>query len=369
MQERDDKMKIIHCSDLHLDSKMKSNLDSMKAKERRDEILRTYQNMVEYAAENDVEIIIIAGDMFDKKNITVKAKNVVLDSIFSHPEIDFIYLKGNHDEASFILDLEEIPSNLKLFTNTGWTSYRYGKIVISGIELGNLSNYEIYNTLMLNKNDINIVTLHGQEVKYDQKDKAEIINIQSLKNKNIDYLALGHVHRFKQERIDNRGIYCYSGCLEGRGFDECGEKGFVLLDINEEKQKIESKFIPFAGRHLYEINVDITGTSTTLEVEEKIDNMIEKIEKEALIKIVLIGKVELNSERDIKYLEKKYKNMFYFAKIYDETTLKIDYMTYENDASLKGEFIRLVLKQNLSEEEKRKIITTGIKALTGEEVN
>ena len=369
MQERDDKMKIIHCSDLHLDSKMKSNLDSMKARERRDEILRTYQNMVEYAAENDVEIIIIAGDMFDKKNITVKAKNVVLDSIFSHPEIDFIYLKGNHDEASFILDLEEIPSNLKLFTNTGWTSYRYGKIVISGIEFGNLSNYEIYNTLMLNKNDINIVTLHGQEVKYDQKDKAEIINIQSLKNKNIDYLALGHVHRFKQERIDNRGIYCYSGCLEGRGFDECGEKGFVLLDINEEKQKIESKFIPFAGRHLYEINVDITGTSTTLEVEEKIDNMIEKIEKEALIKIVLIGKVELNSERDIKYLEKKYKNMFYFAKIYDETTLKIDYMTYENDASLKGEFIRLVLKQNLSEEEKRKIITTGIKALTGEEVN
>ena len=369
MQERDDKMKIIHCSDLHLDSKMKSNLDSMKAKERRDEILRTYQNMVEYAAENDVKIIIIAGDMFDKKNITVKAKNVVLDSIFSHPEIDFIYLKGNHDEASFILDLEEIPSNLKLFTNTGWTSYRYGKIVISGIEFGNLSNYEIYNTLMLNKNDINIVTLHGQEVKYDQKDKAEIINIQSLKNKNIDYLALGHVHRFKQERIDNRGIYCYSGCLEGRGFDECGEKGFVLLDINEEKQKIESKFIPFAERHLYEINVDITGTSTTLEVEEKIDNMIEKIEKEALIKIVLIGKVELNSERDIKYLEKKYKNIFYFAKIYDETTLKIDYMTYENDASLKGEFIRLVLKQNLSEEEKRKIITTGIKALTGEEVN
>ena len=362
-------MKIIHCSDLHLDSKMKSNLDSMKAKERRDEILRTYQNMVEYAAKNDVKIIIIAGDMFDKKNITVKAKNVVLDSICSHPEIDFIYLKGNHDEASFILDLEEIPSNLKLFTNTGWTNYRYGKVVISGIEFGEVSNYEIYSTLMLNKNDINIVTLHGQETKYDQKDKAEIINIQSLKNKNIDYLALGHIHKFKQERIDNRGIYCYSGCLEGRGFDECGEKGFVLLDVDEEKNQITSKFIPFAGRHLYEVSVDIADTLTTLDVEEKIDNSVKDIEKEALIKIVLTGKVDINSERDINYLEKKYKNMFYFAKIYDETTLKIDYMTYENDASLKGEFIRLVLKQDLPEEEKRKIITTGIKALTGEEVN
>ena len=30
---------------------------------------------------------------------------------------------------------------------------------------------------------------------------------------------------------------------------------------------------------------------------------------------------------------------FFFAKIYDKTSLKIDYMTYENDASLKGEFI------------------------------
>ena len=43
-------------------------------------------------------------------------------------------------------------------------------------------------------------------------------------------------------------------------------------------------------------------------------------------------------------------------------------MTYENDASLKGEFIRLVLNQNLEEEEQSKIITTGIRALLGEEL-
>ena len=362
-------MKIIHCSDLHLDSKMKSNLDSIKAKERRDEILRTYQEMVNYAKENEVKIILIAGDMFDKKNITIKAKNIVLDSICSNPEIDFIYLRGNHDEASFIEDLEDIPSNLKLFNNEKWTSYRYSEIVISGIEFGKISNYEIYNSLMLNKNDINIVTMHGQDFKYDVKDKAEIISIQSLKNKNIDYLALGHIHKFKQDKIDTRGIYCYSGCLEGRGFDECGEKGFVLLNIDEENHKINTEFIPFAKRHLYEINVDISKTLTTSEAEKEIDKKIQDIEKESLVKIVLTGKVDISSERDVKYLEKKYKSMFYFAKIYDETTLKIDYMTYENDASLKGEFIRLILKQDLSEEEKRKIITTGIKALTGEDLN
>ena len=41
-------MKIIHCSDMHLESKMESNLDSKKAQERRHEILITYQRMISY---------------------------------------------------------------------------------------------------------------------------------------------------------------------------------------------------------------------------------------------------------------------------------------------------------------------------------
>ena len=361
-------MKIIHCSDLHLDSRMKSNLDSKKAKERRDEILITYQNMIKYALENDVKIILIAGDLFDKKETTVKARNIVIDSIISNPEIDFIYLKGNHDESGFLDNLEEIPKNLKLFDSEKWTTYAYGRITISGIEFGRLTDYEIYNTLFLNKGDFNIVTMHGQESKYEMKDKTEIINLSSLKNKNIDYLALGHIHKYKQAELDQRGIYCYAGCLEGRGFDECGEKGFVILDIDEETLKYTSEFISITKRTLYEINVDISTANSTLETEKLIDKELKGISPDSLIKIVLRGKVDVDSERDISYLEKKYKSNYYFAKIYDETTLKIDFMTYQNDASLKGEFIRLVLSQDLSEEVQGKIIVTGIKTLSGEEV-
>ena len=362
-------MKIIHCSDLHLDSKMSSNLDSIKAKERRDEILITYQNMVKYALENNVKIIMIAGDLFDKRNITKKARNIVLDSIISNPNIDFLILKGNHDESVFFAELEELPQNLKLFNNKNWTQYRYNNITISGIEFGNLNSYEIYNTLIIDKNNINIVLMHGQESKYEQKDKTEIINMQELKNKNIDYLALGHIHKYKREKIDNRGIYCYSGCLEGRGFDECGEKGFVLLQVDEENKKIESNFISFASRCLYEINVDVTGLVSTLEIEKKVDEEIKNIASKNLIKIVVKGNLDLEVDIDINYLEKKYNSVYYFAKIYDETKLKIDYMSYEKDQSLKGEFIRLILSQNLDEKTQKEIITTGIKALSGEEVD
>lgn len=359
-------MKIIHCSDLHLDSKMETNLNKEKARERKNEILLTFEKMVDFAKQNEVKVIIIAGDMFDKKNISVKAKKIVKNQIMLNPEIDFLYLKGNHDEINFIEEEEEIPSNLKLFNEKEWVTYKYGDIVITGIEIGKQNNYNIYNSLILEKNDINIVVMHGQESQNDVKDKTEIINLKELKNKNIDYLALGHIHTFKQEKLDNRGIYCYSGCLEGRGFDECGEKGFVLLDI-EDKQ-IKTEFIPIAKRTLHEINIDITGVTENYDIEQKIEEETNKISKDDLIKIVLKGKVEAGTTRDIDYLKKKYEDRFYCVKIYDETTLNIDYMKHQNDASLKGEFIRLVLEQDLTDEEKGKIINTGIKVLLGEEV-
>ncbi len=358
-------MKIIHCSDLHLDSKLEANLDKEKAKQRRDEILYSFQNMVNFANNNDVRIIIIAGDLFDKNKVSVKAKNIVRDTILANKNIDFIYLKGNHDEENFIID--EIPDNLKLFNKNEWNSYKYENVVISGIEFGKKDSYEIYKSLMLNQSDFNIVVLHGQESNYEnKKDKTEIINLRELKNKNIDYLALGHIHKYKLEKLDNRGIYCYSGCLEGRGFDECGEKGFVLLNI--ENNKLETKFISNSIRTLEELEVDVSDTMTTTEVEQKINEKIEKIPKQNLIKIILVGKVDINSERDIDYLLKKYNEEFYYVKIYDKTTLKINYLDYENDASLKGEFIRMILKENLTEEEKKEIIITGLKALAGEEL-
>lgn len=359
-------MKIIHCSDLHLDSKMQTNLSKEKAKERNNEILITFQKMIEYAKENLVKIIIIAGDMFDRKNVSVKAKNIVKYAIESNPEIDFLYLKGNHDEKEF-LNEEEIPNNLKLFSSREWIKYQYeDNLIITGREFEE-NNIDIYNSLILNKSDLNIVLMHGQESQNDIKDKTEIINLKELKNKNIDYLALGHIHSYKKEKLDNRGVYCYSGCLEGRGFDECGKKGFVVLDINN--KKIESKFIEFGQREICEIHIDVSNTLTTSEVELLISKSLKHINKENLVKVILEGKVSIDSERDINYLLKRFESEVYFIKIYDETTLKINYMDYKNDVSLKGEFIRLVLQQDITDEEKREIITTGIKALSGEEVD
>lgn len=363
-------MRIIHCADLHLDSKMTANLSKEKAKERKREILRTFSRMVEYAKKNNVSVILIAGDLFDTRNVSVTARNAVRDIIVQNEEIDFLYLKGNHDHDNFLSKLDEIPDNLCLFKDT-WTTYTYGKVAIAGLELTEENNRNAYNALVLDHDMFNIVTLHGQLMDYKSKDKAEIISLDELKNKNIDYLALGHVHGHLMEQLDNRGSYCYSGCLEGRGFDECGPKGFVVLDIDTQTRTATAEFVPIAARTLYTLPVDVTGISTTQEAAARMEEAIAAsgYASNSLVKFVLQGEVDVECELDTLFLEEQFAEYFYFSKVYDETKLLVNYKEYEKDESLKGEFVRMVSAADLSEEEKSLIIRTGILALQGEEIN
>lgn len=364
-------MKLIHCADLHLDSKMTSNLTKEKAKIRRDELLETFKRMISYAQTEGVEAIIIAGDLFDTKKVSATARNVVKNEIEAHPEIYFYYLQGNHDEGSFVSSYQELPQNLFLFGEQ-WKSYALGdQLVLTGVELSEDNAESVYHELSLDVSKINIVTLHGQEAEYKAKDKAEVIHLAALKNKGIDYLALGHVHAYGKERLDARGTYCYPGCLEGRGFDECGTCGFVLLTIDEEQKRVETEFIPFAKRTLYTVPVDVSECNSTAEIMNCVQDALREqaIDSQNLVKVELQGPFDAQGEKDINLILRDFENDYFFAKIKDSTYYKVDYSQYEKDVSLKGEFIRTVMAaENLSEEQKATIIHYGIQALTGEEI-
>lgn len=351
-------MKIIHCGDLHLDSKMESVLPKEKAKERKNEILATFLRMIDYARKNWVSVVVIAGDMFDTRNVSAKVRNAVLDAIRSNPGISFLYLKGNHDTENFMDNMPDKPDNLLFFGET-WTKYEFEDVVISGVELNEQNQDTIYDSLILDSRRVNIVVLHGQE--------GQEIRLKELKGKNIDYLALGHIHSYKTGTLDNRGVYAYCGCLEGRGFDECGEKGFVLLEADAGKLSME--FVPMAGRILYERPVDVSGMETTVEMLKKIEAAVSDISENSLVKVVLTGRVSMDAEKDIKYLEQYLTDRFYFGRVKDVTKLTINIEEYRYDATLKGEFIRLVLSSFLEEETKEQVILTGIRALSGEELD
>lgn len=372
-------MKIIHVADVHLDSKLSRHLDEKRAKERREELLLTFMKMIQYGDKEGVEVILIAGDLFDVAKISATARGAVLSAIREHPWITFYYLRGNHDAESFLRDCVDKsgkqPKNLKLFSEE-WTSYEQQgldgtSVVITGAEANARNNGSLAASLLLDQAKVNVVMLHGQEVETAGKKDAEVIPLREYKNRGIDYLALGHVHAPKLEKLDARGVYAYAGCLEGRGFDECGPRGFYLLTVQE--GRVEARFVPFAKRVMQELVVDAAQAETSEDVAALVrrEAALREISPEDMVKVVLTGETDMDAEFDVSYVSKLLEEDFYFVKTVDKTVPKVDYDGYALDATLKGEFVRqirdAVQSGALEADEGAEMIRLGIRILAGEE--
>lgn len=373
-------MKLIHTADIHLDSKLSRHLDDARAAERKNELLSTFQNIVHYAVSNSVDAILIAGDLFDIRNISATARDAVISVILNNPNITFFYLRGNHDAGAFLDAFKnriqsDLPENLKLFKET-WTSYHFTgqdgtEVVITGAEINRDNNTALESSLALNQAECNIVMLHGQESETKGKNDAEIIPIRSYQNRGIDYLALGHIHQPKIAQLDARGTYSYCGCPEGRGFDEIGPRGFNLLTVKD--GTVDVRFVPFAQRIIYDMKVDVSNALTNDDAVGLIRSAFEEggVLFKDLAKVRLSGETGLDVHFDIAYIAHVLNENYYLIRVKDESRPAVVYDSFIADMSLKGEFVRMVKdavdREQIDEEDAGKIIALGIRLLSGEE--
>ena len=424
-------MKLIHCADLHLDSKLNTNLDREQAKTRRDELLRNFERLASYASEKDVRAILIAGDLFDREPVSALARNTVLSVIESHPETNFYYLRGNHDAGNCLGGAGHIR-NLFQFGKKWrtWREGRGGRITISGIELTPENGASAHALLRLDPDCFNIVMMHGNIKTRSQTvpvcahvssgslsapggaeaesidacrnddgrpvpcaetaagrgmtsvfsenalsaregvDNAGIVDLRALRGRGIDYLALGHIHAGGEGRLDERGTYCYPGCLEGRGFDEPGIHGFLLLDIDEATLAMERRFIPFARRTIHAVSVDVSGCRTTARMKERMDAALSRARcgRQDMAEVTLCGELDVDCEKDTGYLLGALRDRLFSARLRDTTALRIDPQEYLYDESLRGEFVRLVMDDpSIPADEKAAVIRCGFLAMDGED--
>lgn len=356
-------MVFIHSSDIHLDSSLTSKLSLEKRVDRKSEMLKAFSNMIAYAKKVNARAIIIAGDFFDEKVITAKTVNIVLDLIKDASNIDFLYLTGNHDGGISLLNSEDIPINLKLFS-TDITSFVYDDVVISGV-VATKDNYDnFYDDINLDDTKTNIFVLHGQVDKSLKKGDIESIDIKRLKDKSIDYLALGHIHSYQKHKLDDKGVYVYCGCLEPRGFDEVGDKGFVQIDVNN--NKLSHSFIKNNLRQVYIEQVDISDIVNTLDMVKHIQQQVKHISCHSMLRVVLTGDIDIDTVIDQSYITQVLSDSYYHFELKDETHIKVDIDSLKQDISLKAEFVKLVSHNttDLTED----VIKTGVALLSGYEV-
>lgn len=352
-------MKIIHTGDLHIGSAF-VGLSQEKAILRRAELTDGFRRLCFYAKDNGVTAVLIAGDFFDSNAIAPHIKREVLSAMAQAKPVCFFYVSGHHDNA---FDFEGAPDNFYTFGGMqAWKSYRLPEnVIVTGADTKRFD--EAFSALpAFDPNAFNLLLLHG--------DTNGEIPLGILKNRNIDYIALGHVHAptMTAERLDGRCKHRYCGCFEGRGFDELGRRGCFLLRI--ERGKIyEEQFLSFATREMAQIRVDISRCREYFDVEGEVTEALRGVRKEDCVKIVLKGTHKAELRKDVSLLSQRLAPHYFRVEIVDESRAQVDLDTATLDRTERGEFIRECRKTEMDEAFRAEVMEVGLKALSGEDID
>lgn len=367
-------VKILHCADLHIGAS-ETSLGTLSAS-RQAETLITFEKIINLAKENAVDILLIAGDLFNSNNIDKTFTDRCFECFCSIPDIKIVYAAGNHDplNADSPFKKYSLPDNLFVldtkdcFVEFGDLNTRvYGKS-FKEVYMQGVSRFSVAS----DTNFINLMCIHG-ELKSDLNSNYNSITSEFIENSGMDYIALGHVH--KRSDITKIGNTCvsYCGCPEGQGFDELGEKGVYIGEVSKDGCNLQ--FVPTAKRmHLTE-SINVSGLVTSNEIFEHILETIKQKYPdtfcENLYKIILTGSVDDGTVISLPEILSRLSDAVYFAKIKDKTEIKLDFQLISQEHSLKGIFVKNMLSriETATESEKEKLksaLNIGLKAFSGE---
>jgi len=369
-------VKILHCADIHLGAEL--TILGRKAVTRRAEIKRTFMNILKLCQEDQVQVLLLAGDIFDNVHVQENTLEEIKNGFASLKDTIVAIAPGNHDPFT-----EDSPYMKKDFWPENVIIYKSGlekvEIASLGVRLWGAAFTETYamNPLLQNftvpKDEfINICVIHGELVAQNQKSNYNPITEKQLINSRMDYVALGHIH--KQTDILKAGdtYYAYPGCPEGRGFDELDEKGVYIGTISKGICRLEYRAL--CRRMNVELHVDVSDAiSSKTAADIVLDKMKSKYGNdysENLYKVILEGMIADNVSIDCDDIKTALNEVF-FLKIKDHTAVKIDFDTVATETTLRSIFARKMTERmnDANPDEKENLNTAlrlGIKAFFGE---
>ena len=318
---------------------------------RRLELLGALSNLSEYANNNGVSAIIVAGDLFDDQFATNNTIQGVAD-IVANSNATWFVLRGNHGRGANdpYQKLQQACPQIKFFGNN-WQTYTMGDVNICGRELG-ANDVEQWRELQLPQSGYNILVLHG-----DVDDESYgLIDKRAIAQSSAHYVALGHRHAFAEHKF-GKVVGAYSGVLEPRGFDESAQTGFVLIDTD----KKSLSFVPQAIRSVQTVTVDVSNIQSDIALQNTLLGATSQVMAHNYLNLVLVGNV--SPELNIHNATNTLKGRFFALRIDDRTQTAYNLDELAKEVSLRGEFVRKVLE--LPQEEQGEVLKLGLALLSG----
>ncbi|ALQ35454.1 MULTISPECIES: metallophosphoesterase family protein [Fusobacterium] len=299
-------MKIVHCSDLHLGKRFSGNKDYVK--KRYMDFFNAFATFVDKVEEIKPDVCLIAGDIFDKKEINpdiLSKTEYLFKKLRDNVKKDIIAIEGNHDnsrilEESWLEYLQE-QNILKVFYyNKDFEEKNYLKIDDINFYPVGYPGFMIDEALTklsekLNPQEKNIIVVHtgisGSTNTLPGLVSTSILDL--FKDKAI-YIAGGHIHSFTTYPKE-KPYFFVSGSLEFSNVqnEKSDKKGFILFDTDT----LNYEFIEL--EHRKRIKKDFSYTNfSNLEIE--FENFVKELnltgEEILVISISLNNNDYINTE-------------------------------------------------------------------------
>lgn len=247
-------MKVLHVSDLHLDTPFSGISKTIKGLHKRliDAPFQAFERCVSIAINQEVELFLISGDIYNAESQTIYAQHFFYKQMqrLETAQIPVVLLFGNHDFLNLDNILPKFPNNVHYFSDSEVSTIRIetakGKIVdVNGFSYTKrwISRDKSVEYPEKKKGaDFTIGMLHGQKYTGEQDHYAPF-KVEALVATQYDYWALGHIHQ--GQVVHSLPLIQYSGIIQGRHKNETGDKGAYMIML-EQDMPPKSQFISLA---------------------------------------------------------------------------------------------------------------------------
>ena len=265
----------LHAADIHLDSPLRglSKYDGVPADEVRTATRAALDGLVNAAIERAVDFVVIAGDLYDGDHRDVGAGLAVAAAMgrLGRAGIPVYLLAGNHDAESVITKTLPPMANVHTFDTRKPRTHVIEKLGVA-LHGQSFARREVFDNLARAYPDampglFNIGLLHTSLSGHAEHESYAPCTPAELAAKSYGYWALGHVHEF---RIVSQDPYIvFPGNTQGRNIREHGEKGAVLIEV-EDDQVQRPTFIPLDVVRWATVTVDVSGVDDMAGVQARL---------------------------------------------------------------------------------------------------
>ena len=369
-------LKLLHTADIHLGAKFAS-LEN-KGASQREQLRATFKNVIATAIAERVNIVLIAGDLFDSNQQPQRNVDLVIEqfNLLGSNNIPVCLIPGTHDslDSSSIyrkVDFEGKCPNLKIFADENISCKEYPSLDLTVYGKPNLSNRSSVSPLKglrrSTSSKFHIGMAHGSlyiPEKIAQDD--HVFRLEEVQSSGMDYLALGHWHRIY--RCPAESPAWYSGPPEW--IPGQTEKGVVLLVSFSVAGEVEVEPKKLGLRDYNEVEIDMNEIQDLAMLKSRISEGAGQN---------LIGKVTLKGLREVEFivnpddLESELGERFFHLRVVDKSHPKSAEITEGEERLIASRFIRLMKGQieSLEGEEKEiaeNALQYGIALMDGKEV-